>query len=258
MRSSPFLSLAVLLICVSGFGGCAAVDETAGAAAYAVEGDKGRYYLDLASVPTKYVDSKIYTGEMLVTIHPNVNLEKRPTALFVPLGLTQKMRDSGAVSQGVSRQVWQQFLREETFSTLELANMDPPYRADMAVPLARSKGADMMVGGYITYYYDGGSNGDTSISLQLEIYDTRTGDLLWSVAHAGTLPYQTKRDFLLLEVESRMPADPMGAVIARVAGDMARLIHLWSDPEAIRQQRMDGAGGKGDAGWFEDSAFGRF
>lgn len=33
-------------------------------------------------------------------VHPNVNLEQPPTALFVPLGLTQAMHDSLPVSEG--------------------------------------------------------------------------------------------------------------------------------------------------------------
>lgn len=233
---SRFLTPLCLTVCLAG---CSAMDDPL-----------GRVDLDLAATPTLYVDSSIYTGEIMVTVHPNINLEERPTALFVPLGLTQKLHDSAPVSHGISRQIWQQFLREETFSTLELADMEPPYRADLAVPLARRMGADMLVGGYITYYYDGGMNGDTRISVQLEVYDARNGDLLWSLAHAAELPYRAKKDFLVLETRSRMPIDPVGAVTARLGSDMARLLHMWTEPARFEEHRR--------AVRPFDSAFGRF
>lgn len=220
-------------------GGCSPLHDPAGGGT-----------IDLTTPGTLYTNSKIYRGDIQVMVHPNINLEQPPAALFVPLGLTQAMHDSLPVSEGVSRQVWQQFLSEGTFSTLELADMAPPYRTDLALPLARSKGADMLVGGYITYYLDGGQTGNTKISLQLEVYDVKSGEMLWSLAHAGLLPYQSARDYLLLQVKSRMPADPMSAVIAAVAGDMARLLHMWTSPQSFAApQKFSGS---------DESAFGRF
>lgn len=55
----------------------------------------------------------------------------------------------------------------------------------MALPLARGMGAELLIGGYITYYFDGGTTGDSRISLQLEVYDVKTGMMLWSMAHAA-------------------------------------------------------------------------
>lgn len=215
--------LGVMLMVV----GCASASDPA-----------GRRNLDLTTPGTLYSNSKVYLGDIQVMVHPNVNLEQPPTALFVPLGLTQDMRDSLPVSEGVSRQVWQQFLSEGTFPTLELANMPPPYRADLALPLAQAKGADMLVGGYITYYLDGAQTGTSKISLHLEVYDVKSGDLLWSIAHAGTLPYQPARDFLLVQVKNRMPADPMSTLIAAVAGDMATLLHMWTSPKSFQGTRL--------------------
>ncbi|MCH5276649.1 MAG: hypothetical protein J1E80_02315 [Desulfovibrionaceae bacterium] len=244
-------------------GGCAAINTPS-----------GRGNLDLTTPGTLYSDSRIYLGDIQVMVHPNVNLERSPTALFVPLGLTQDMNDSLPVSEGVSRQVWQQFLSEGTFPTLELANMAPPYRVDLALPLAQAKGADMLVGGYITYYLDGGQTGSSKISLHLEVYDVKSGDMLWSIAHAGTLPCQPARDFLLVQIKNRMPADPMSTLIAAVAGDMATLLHMWTSPKSFQGSRLSSgsfsgspAGDSSDSFWKRmgrlfsnqsDSAFGRF
>lgn len=211
----------------------------------------GRARLDLASQPQLFSNESGYYAGIKVMVHPNNNLTRKPAALFVPLGLTQDLRNFRAVSEGVSRQVWQTMLEEETFSTLELADMNPPYQADLALPLARQMGAELLIGGYITYYLDGGTTGDSKISLQLEVYDVKTGMMLWSMAHAGMIPYQPPRDFIVLEVKQRMPADPMGTLISSVSGDMARLLHMWTAPEEcpVPSTRSSSGG---------SSAFGRF
>ena len=211
----------------------------------------GTARLDLASQPQIFSNENGYYAGITVMVHPNANLTHKPAALFVPLGLTQDLRSADAVSEGVSRLVWQSLLNEETFSTLELADMAPPYRADMALPLARGMGAELLIGGYITYYFDGGTTGDSRISLQLEVYDVKTGMMLWSMAHAGMMPYQSPRDFIVLEVRQRMPADPMGTLITSVAGDMARLLHMWTAPEECPPASPRQSSG-------DDSAFGRF
>lgn len=233
---TQFLRVLLPLFFISTLSACAAPD--------------GRARLDLTSQPRIYENEDGYYAGIKVMVHPNVNLTHKPTALFVPLGLTQDMNNARAVSEGVSRQVWQSMLNEETFSTLELADIRPPYRADMALPLARQLGAELMIGGYITYYIDGGVTGDSKLSLQLEIYDVKTGNMLWSMAHAGMMPYQAPRDFIVLEVKQRMPADPMGTLIASISGDMARLLHMWTDPDSIPPSTPRRSG--------SESAFGRF
>ena len=215
---------------------------------------RDRVDFDLAAPATVYTDSKIQIAQPQVLIHPNVNLEAKPTALMVPLGVTQAMNDQLLVSQGVSRQVWQQMLQEAAFSALELTDMRPPYRVDMALPLASSLGADLLVGGYVTYYLDGGHSGDSSISIHFETYDVKTGNLIWSVVHAASLPYKYYRDFIIIQARDRRPADPMGGLIAAVAGDFAQLLHMWTEPAAFVEEEQ---GGKGFLFQIR-SAFGRF
>lgn len=239
------LRLLALACLVPGLFACTFARELPGK----INGPNGRANFDLASQPILYADSRVRCGEMQVMVKPNINLERKPTALFVPLGVTQEMSDGVKTSQGISRQVWQQFLQRETFSALELADMNPPYRAEMALPLARQMGADLLVGGYVTYYLDGGTTGSTKISVQIEVYDTSNGNMLWSIAHAGMLSYQPGRDFIILEAQNRMPADPMGTVIATVAGEMAELLHMWTEPSAYGQNTRATS---------RDSAFGRF
>ena len=258
---SPFRFFLLLALCFF-LSACSRTAELAGRAASRINGPDERAFVDLAAVPTVYVSSRIYRGDMQVLVHPNINLDGMPTALFVPLGVTQEMADGARVSRGVSRQIWQQFLRHGTFSVLEMADMRPPYRAETALPLARQLGADMLVGGYITYYLDGGTSGDSKISLQLEVYGVNGGEMLWSVAHAALLPRAATRDFLVAEVRNRVPADPMAALVAAVGSDMAELLHMWTDPEGAAdfaaQREAGDAGDAGRSASSAGSAFGRF
>lgn len=201
-----------------------------------------RFDMPIAGDRYIYTDSKVIRGDIQVMVHPNRNLESPPTALFVPLGITQEMRESNVLSQSISRVVWQSMLEEQTFPVLELANMGPPYRVQMALPIARQMGAQMLVGGYVTYFIDGGTVGDTRVSLQLEVYDVASGDLLWSMAHAGSLPYETKRDYLLFEVKQRMPFDPVGTVVGTLALEMAELLHYWTSPQSFKAPPRSASG----------------
>ncbi len=192
--------------------------------------------LDFSQQPKIMLDNRVVRGEQVVSIHPNKNLTAPPTALFIPFGLTQNADQKSRISDGLSRMVWQQFLNEETFSVLEYANTTPPYRIYDALSYARQRNAEFMVGGYVTYYFDGGSLGSTRISIIVEVYDVSNGNLLWSIAHAGEMPAEKDRDFSLFSVETKMPYDPTYVVTSTIANDIARLLTLWTTPAAVFEE----------------------
>lgn len=180
------------------------------------------------SVPAKTADTGVQRGYVQTHIFPLQNLYYAPTALFVPLGIVQDMRDERAISLGVSRIIWQTFLTEQTFSTLEMADMNPPYKVENALGLAKAKGAEIMIGGYITYFLDGGPNGDSKIAIKLDAYHVDTGALLWSLSHSGTLAYETYEDFIFFERNKQMPTDPMSTLVYIVGSDLAKTIYPWT------------------------------
>ncbi len=175
-------------------------------------------------------DNRVVRGDQVVTIHPNNNLTEPPKALFVPLGLTQESQDRNRISLSLSHIIWQQFLSEKVFSHLEFANMNPPHRVTDALYYAKSRGAEFLVGGYITYFYDGGGIGSTRASFIIEVYDVDSQSLIWSIAHAGEMPAEKARDYALFQVKSSMPYDPTYAVISELANDVARLLQMWTTP----------------------------
>ena len=163
-----------------------------------------------------------------IFVRPNISPTRPPSALMLPLRVTQEIRDPVTLSRNLSRIVWQTWLNQRSFSILEYAYDAQPYDPTRALALGKQKGADLVVGGYITHYLDGGQTGTSSVSISMEIWETATGNLLWSLGHAGFLEYQKAHDFYLFQVRTRQPMDPPSAVLQLLAEEMGKLIHDWA------------------------------
>jgi hypothetical protein len=168
-----------------------------------------------------------------VYVAPRESLNRRPRVLFVPLRMVQQIADPVSFSTAFSRQIWQVWLSLNAFQTLEYAADAGPYEPNRAMALARKRGAEMVVGGYINHYMDGGSGGTSSLSLALEIYDVRTGVLLWSMAQGGLMEARQVHDFYLFSIKERNPGDPAGFIARSLAWDMGREVLTWVDPDAV-------------------------
>jgi len=214
----------------------------------------GRADYDFGQGMRMYKEAGIYTGEVVTRVHPTANLEGKPTALFVPLGLVQNSRDHQAVSLGVSRLVYESFLAEQTFAALEYYDYIVPYRAEDMLPVAREKGADYLIGGVINQYFDGGAAGDSRFAMQLYVYQVESGDLMWSLHHSGVLPYKPDADYSFFKVKNRMPVNPMSTLIAAVSGELAELIHYWTDYKTM-EERERKEHEKSFSGYMDPDAF---
>lgn len=161
------------------------------------------------------------------------SLGHKPRAMFAPFRLMQQINNN-AVTFGdlLSRQVWQVWLGQGAFQTLEYAPQAGPFEVNRALALARRQGAEILVGGYINHYMDGGSNGESSVSLTIEVYDVKTGNMIWQISQAGIMEGQKKHDFYLFTINERNPADPSGLITRSLAWDMGKIIKGWVDPFA--------------------------
>lgn len=180
-----------------------------------------------------------------VYVRPQAPLGHRPRALFVPLRTVQQMNNAVTFSDMLSRQIWQIWLSQGAFNTLEYAPYAGPFNRDSALALARRKGAELLVGGVINHYMDGGDGGESSVSLGMEIYDVKSGNLLWSIAQGGLMESNKSHDFYLFQINERNPADPSGLITRSLAWDMGQLIRDWVNPsvgnnEAGLWDRMTG------------------
>ncbi len=166
-------------------------------------------------------------------VSPIAPLGHRPRALFVPLRMVQQTTNAVSFSDLLSRQVWQVWLSLGAFEALEYAPWAGPFDRERALALARQQGAELLVGGYINHFIDGGSGGESSISLAMEVYDVKSGSLIWSLAEGGSMEARKVHDFYLFSIAERNPADPSGLIARSLAWDMGRVILGWVDPTAV-------------------------
>jgi len=244
LSSSKTLRGLILMISLILFPSCASTDVASDIATrgnrkvqQALFPKSGRVDFDISQGIRVYDDANIYLSDLQVNIAANRALETKPKALFVPLGLVQSSTDHSGISYGVSRILWQQFLAEQTFSVLEFSEGSPPYQVEYAVSRAKALGAQFLVGGYITHFIDGASVGDSKIAIQLEIYDTETGALLWAINQSGVLPYKTDKNNILFTIHNRMPIDAMSALVSAIGRDLAAYLHYWTDPKGMEAKK---------------------
>lgn len=189
---------------------------------------------DLSTPIEIQTDNFVRRQPPVAYVSPIAPLGHRPTALFVPLRMVQQTTNAVTFSDLLSRQIWQIWLSTGAFQTLEYAPWAGPFERERALALARQQGAELLVGGYINHYMDGGSGGESSLSLSMEVYDARSGTLLWSLAQGGSMDARKTHDFYLFSITERNPADPSGLITRSLAWDMGRLILQWVDPSAVR------------------------
>ena len=212
MNKSIFALLFSLLV----LGGCAtagAIDERAD--------------IDLAGQPTLYRDQWVRRSNVEVHVEPKHGAAYAPRVLFMPFRVTQEMNDPTMAGFGLARIVYQTWLSMRLYPSMEFSGDSTPYRRDRAVQLARQRGADMVVGGFVTYLYPGGTVGDTQVALQIEGIDVTTGQIVWSMAQSALVPVTAKKDYLIFAVKHRMPSDPLHAATQAIAADTGRQMQDW-------------------------------
>lgn len=181
------------------------------------------------------VDNFVRRQEPAIYVQPLDRADHRPTALFVPLRMTQPIANPVSFSNSISRQFWQVWLSLNAFTSLEFAPELTPYDPQMAMHEARRRGAELVVGGYIHRYFDGGATGESSLSLALEIWDVRSGVQLWSMSQGGLMEARKVHDFYLFSIKERNPGDPAGFIVRSLAWDMGRKVLAWVDPKTAQQ-----------------------
>jgi hypothetical protein len=156
--------------------------------------------------------------------------------LFIPFRITQPMEKTDYLETELSRTFWRAWLSAGVSPVLAFDESGAWRGRKDAVERARAAGADLAVGGEITYLMFGGTEGRTAVSLRLNVLDAATGEMLWSMAHAGQIERGQTRDFVFFTQRSRLPADPMHAVLTTLAFETAKPVRFWNRPAPEPEQ----------------------
>ncbi|THB68770.1 MAG: hypothetical protein D6E12_05870 [Desulfovibrio sp.] len=169
-------------------------------------------------------------------VRPSSFPQRELTAVFLPFRIRQSMDNAAHYGREVGRIFWQSWLDQEVFPVLEFTE-DTPWRGgDAAVAVARAKGADLAIGGDITYFMAGGTVGRSQVTLRMEIYDAHSGSLIWSIEHSGMMANDLTRDYILFTHQTRLPADPIYAITVALAEDIAEPVIQWQVIPEDQQQ----------------------
>lgn len=184
---------------------------------------------EITEPPTLYVDEWVHRAwTPQATVQPAGRPMTPQKALFFPLANRLRMDNAQHVAQELSRVFWGRWLALRVFDSLPFAENEPWKSPAAAVARARAAGADLAVGGEITYLLFGGSAGTSTVSLRLDIYDTASGEMLWSMAHAGTMAAETASDYILFTKKNRLPTEPTATIMAALAEDLGKPVKLWN------------------------------
>ncbi|UZP68924.1 hypothetical protein N1030_08125 [Desulfovibrio mangrovi] len=197
----------------------------------------------LGSTPQIVWDQWVRKGPVQVYLRPKEEPVVQPSVLFFPFMPKMDVAQGRHISRELSRMVWQNWLAQEVFPIIEFADYADYYTPERAISLARQRGADLAVGGYITNYMAGGSVSDTYVALQVEVYDTATGALIWSMAHAGMMQSELTRDYIIFSARTRLPSDPTGAIMQALSRDMAKPLLAWTEPLRREEREAEAQGG---------------
>ncbi|MBG0776223.1 MAG: hypothetical protein H0S85_07275 [Desulfovibrionaceae bacterium] len=205
-------ALAVLL------GGCQAATERI---------DRYGYTGDLGARSKLYVDENVRREPPRVAVQPVTPPTRELSAIFLPLRVRQNIDGSTHLGREIGRTFWRAWLAETVFPVFEFAEAATWPGGAEAAAAARAVGADLAVGGDVTYFYAGGTAGDTRIALNIEIWDAINGQMLWSIQQGGSVTRELTQDWIFTTRESRLPDDPVYAVVTALAHDMGRPVRAW-------------------------------
>ena len=217
------LCLALLLIC-----GCTTM-----------RGVDDHVDFDLASQTTIYRDQWVRQSPLEVHVRPREQATYAPKILFIPFRVTQPINSPNEIGYAAARNIYQTWLTMQIFPAMEFSGDSTPYRRDRAVQLAKMRGADMVIGGFVTYIYAGGTAGDSQIALHVEIHDTHSGQLIWSMAQSGLMPASKTNDYLLFATKTRLPSDPIHAISKVIGVEMGKELQNWIAPMPVQPANRD-------------------
>lgn len=166
-------------------------------------------------------DAPVVLSGLVEAVTPGELPESGLRALILPFAMRQDI----AVRKDIEREMADIFrlawLNRRVFDVMEYDPSALWPGLSLALAQARAKGANILVSGNISQYYQGGRTGRTSIGVTVEIHWVPDGSLIWSAAQAATMESAPDKDFALFRSSRRLPEDPTYAVMRTLSESMA-------------------------------------
>ncbi len=187
----------------------------------------GHVDLSVTDQPRIYQDAPLERSPLSISVQPAGPTHQRLKALMLPFWVQQTTYDGPSIGRAFAQVVADTWARERLFPALS-------YRSDLAyhseqqsVAMARSMGADVVITGIVPHFYDGGSLDDSTITLRVNIRETKTGQTLFTMQQAARVEAKFVEDWILWSARTRLPGSPLPAMLDAIAMDMAVPLASW-------------------------------
>ncbi|MUM76134.1 OmpA family protein [Pseudodesulfovibrio sp. F-1] len=174
-----------------------------------------------------YSDPTVRKSPLQVAVHPKGRQYRPLTAYFHPFIIQQENSDYAQLSVSFARIFNNVWLEERLFSTMEFRPENTYQGVNTALRQARMRGADLTIVGYVPYFYAGHTLDDTAITIQIDIYETASGTLVWTMLQSGRIESKLPKDYIYFRHEFRMTDAPFDMIIRSIASDMAIPLKAW-------------------------------
>jgi len=166
-------------------------------------------------------DAAVEVSELVEAVTPASMPDADLRALILPFALRQDIavrKDVGREMADIFRLAW---LQKRIFGTMEYDSSQPWPGLAEAMDQARAKGANILVSGNVSQYFEGSGTGRTSIGVTVEIHWVPDGTLIWSAAQSAAMEAGPDKDYVVVRSTRRLPEHPTYAVMRALAASMA-------------------------------------
>jgi len=174
-----------------------------------------------------YSDSPVRKSALQVSVHPRGKQYRPLTACFYPFVIQQPNSDYMHLSDSFAAIFHGEWAEERLFPIMEFQSGTRYRGLNSALDHARRRGADLLILGAVPYFYAGHTVDDTAITIQMNIYATGNGNLLWSMTQSGRIEDKLPDDYIYFRHEYRLSEGPFNKIIRDMAKDMAIPLKAW-------------------------------
>ncbi|BCS90295.1 OmpA family protein [Pseudodesulfovibrio sediminis] len=174
-----------------------------------------------------YSNSPVRKSPLQVSVHPKGKQYTPLTAYFHPFVIQQRTPDHAALSNSFGQIFFNVWTEERLFPTMEFGTNDRYQGLETAMDTARRRGADVLILGKVPYFYAGHTLDDTAITIQLDIYSTGSGQLIWTMMQSGRIEDKMPDDYIYFRHEYRLSESGFNKIIRAIAKDMTIPVAAW-------------------------------
>jgi OOP family OmpA-OmpF porin len=166
----------------------------------------------------------------MVYVQPTTRQYQPLRALIYPMWIKQQYPNRLQLGKSFSRVFHNAWTSEQLFPAQVLDDSLVFRSPEKAVAEGRKQGADVVIVLSTPYFFTGHTLDDTTVTVQMQMYETTAGHLIYSMEQAARIEHKFREDWIVFAKEHRMPVAPLQGCLWAIAKDMAVPLKSWLPP----------------------------